>query len=121
VRAHTYSDGCGALEREERVGGGAVSFVQALAVGSFLLAIWCDTRLSEHRPATLTRRVVHVAVSGVLLQVAAIGVTLVGPTDAGAARQLTAVFVVLMPALVYAFLTGLWVIRTLAEAGLARH
>lgn len=98
-----------------------MNFVQALAVGAFLLAVWCDARLSEHRPATLVRRIVHVAVSGVLLQLACVGVALVGPTDAGAARQLTAVFAVLMPALVYAFLTGLWLIRTLAEAGLARR
>ena len=140
MEARPYSDDCEQLEREERgltrratddageaapcadrVGGGAMNFVQALAVGAFLLAVWCDARLSEQRPATLLRRIVHVAVSGVLLQLACIGVALVAPTDSGAARQLTAVFAVLMPALVYTFLTGLWLLRTLAEAGLARR
>ena len=123
MEAHPYSDDCGQLEGEHSDGvrGGAMNFVQALAVGAFLLAVWCDVRLSEHRPATLLRRFVHVAVSGVLLQLACVGVALVGPTDAGVARQLTAVFAVLMPALVYAFLTALWLMRTLAEAGLARR
>jgi hypothetical protein len=140
VEARPYSDHCEQLEGEERgvtrrgvddageaapradrVGGGAMNFPLALAVGTFLLAVWCDARLSEHRPATLVRRIVHVAVSGVLLQLACVGVALVGPTDAGVARQLTAVFAVLLPALVYAFLTGLWLMRTLAEAGLARR
>jgi hypothetical protein len=98
-----------------------VSFTMTLAVGAFLLAAWADARFEQRRPATPARRVAHVAVSCVLLQLASIGVALVAPTSAGAARQFVAVFAVLLPPLVYAFLAGLWLIRTLAETGLARR
>ncbi len=92
-----------------------------LALGAFLLAAWVDTRFEGRRPATPRRRAVHIAVSCILLQLASIGTGLLVPEQAGAARQLTAVFVVLLPLLVYAFLSGLWLIRSIAEAGLARR
>jgi hypothetical protein len=37
------------------------------------------------------------------------------------ARMFIAVFGLLLPALVYTFVTGLWLVRTLAEIGFARR
>ena len=56
------------------------------------------------------RRIVDEAPEGVLV-----------PEAAGAARRLTALFLVLLPLLVYTFLSALWLIRTIAESGLARR
>jgi hypothetical protein len=99
-----------------------MSFIVTLVAGAFLLAAWCDARLDQQRPATPARRIAHVAASCILLQVAGFGMKLFAPGDsAGAARQCVAVFVVLLPALVYAFVAGLWLLRTLAETALARR
>jgi hypothetical protein len=98
-----------------------MNFIVTLVLGAFLLAAWVDARVDERRPGTPARRIAHVAASCVLLQLASIGVALVAPNNASTARQVAAVFVVLLPALVYAFVAGLWILRTLAEAHVARR
>jgi hypothetical protein len=98
-----------------------MSFPVTLALGAFLLAVWVDARFDARRPSTPRRRAVHIAVSCILLQSASIGARFLVPDHSGAARQLAAVFVLLLPVMVYAFLSGLWLIRSIAEAGLARR
>jgi hypothetical protein len=98
-----------------------MNFTFALVLGAFLLAAWADMRLEQHRPASLRSLVVHVVVSCVLLQIATIGVALIVGQHGGTGRQFTAAFGLLLPTLVYAFLSGLWLIRTLADVGLARR
>jgi len=98
-----------------------MSFPLTLAVGAFLLATWVDVRFDGRRPATPRRRTVHIVASCILLQLATVGTGVLVPEAAGAARRLTALFLVLLPLLVYAFLSALWLIRTIAESGLARR
>jgi hypothetical protein len=98
-----------------------MSFPVTLALGAFLLAVWVDARFEGRRPPTPRRRAVHIAVSCILLQSASIGAGLLVPDNATAAMQLAAVFVLLLPVMVYAFVSGLWLIRSIAEAGLARR
>jgi hypothetical protein len=98
-----------------------MSFPVTLALGAFLLAVWVDARFEDRRPSTPRRRAVHIAVSCILLQSASIGAGLLVPDNAGAASQLAVVFVLLLPVMVYAFVSGLWLIRSIAEAGLARR
>lgn len=98
-----------------------MSFPVTLALGAFLLAVWVDARFDGQRPPTPRRRAVHIAVSCILLQSASIGAGLLVPDNANAAIRLATVFVVLLPVMVYAFLSGLWLIRSIAEAGLARR
>jgi hypothetical protein len=98
-----------------------MSFPVTLALGAFLLAVWVDARFEGRRPSTPRRRAVHIAVSCIVLQSASIGARFLVPDHAGAARQLAAVFVLLLPVMVYAFVSGLWLIRSIAEAGLARR
>ena len=98
-----------------------MSFFVGLVAGAFLLAAWADTRFEGRRPATPTWRIVHAAASCILLQLAGfLGGRLVGE-HAGTIRPMTAVFVIILPVLVYAFVSGLWLIRTLAELGFARR
>jgi mannitol-specific phosphotransferase system IIBC component len=98
-----------------------MSFFVGLVAGGFLLAVWADTRFEGRRPATPTWRIVHVAASCILLQLAGfLGGRLIGE-HSGAIRPTTAALVVILPVLVYAFVSGLWLIRTLAELGFARR
>jgi heme O synthase-like polyprenyltransferase len=96
-----------------------MSFVLALVLGAFMLAMWCDARLDRLRPSTLKWRVAHVAVACVALQLAAVGAGLLGPDGAGMLQHLVGVFAVLLPAFVYIFVSTLWLLRTLAELGFA--
>jgi hypothetical protein len=80
-----------------------------------------DARFEGRRPATPGRRMAHVAASFILLQLATLGAPFVVPEDAGVAPRMTAVFVLLLPLMVYALISGLWIIRTFAESGFARR
>jgi hypothetical protein len=93
----------------------------SVVLGAFLLAAWVDARFEGRRPATPGRRMAHVAASFLLLQVANLGAHFIVPEDAGIAPRMTAVFVLLLPLMVYALVSGLWIIRTFAESGFARR
>jgi hypothetical protein len=101
---------------------GGIDFTLALAVGGFLLASWVDARVGDGRPGTPARLTAHVVAGFVLLQ-ASVGVLyLVEAAGAGEAAFLVAVLTVFLPALTYALLTGLWLIRLLADVSrLARR
>lgn len=98
-----------------------MSFTTSLLCGAFLLAVWFDARFEPLRPASIGRRIVHVAASCVLLQLAAFGAGLLDPENGGAVRALAVVLAVLLPVFVYTFVSALWILRTLAEAAFARR
>jgi hypothetical protein len=90
-----------------------MNFVMALTSSAFLLAMWVDAKLEKRRPESPGWRVAHVAAACVLLQIAAFA--------GGHVIPIVAVFALLLPALVYTFVGGLWLIRTLAEVAVARR
>jgi hypothetical protein len=90
---------------------GGIDFTLALAVGGFLLASWVDAKVGETRPGTPTRLTAPVVAGFVLLQ-ASVGVLYL--SNAAGAYETTllgAVLAIFLPALAYALLTGLWLIR----------
>lgn len=98
-----------------------MSFTMALTLAAFLLAIWADARWEAQRPSKLGWRIAHFAAAFAALQLAAILGAVIVPDEPALGPQLTAAFALVLPALVYTFVTGLWLLRTLAEAGLARR
>jgi hypothetical protein len=99
-----------------------MSFAAALTVGAALIAMWLDVRLEGRRPASLLRRACHLAAGVAILQVASAGLRYALGADPSDLRQFAVVFVVLLPSIVYAFLSGLWLMRALADVvGLARR
>jgi hypothetical protein len=103
-------------------GMGLLNFAVALAVGAAVLACWLDVRLERARPASFTVRIGHAVAAYVVLRATTVvSHGLVG-SGASASKLFAVVFVVVLPGLVYAFLAGLWLMRTLAEvARLSRH
>jgi hypothetical protein len=93
---------------------GGLGFFGALTVGAAGLAVWVDCLLGARRPATALRRFIHAGVALAVLQLASV---LAAHLARGAplAQVLIAVFLLLLPSLVYAFLGGTWLIRTLAD------
>jgi hypothetical protein len=92
-----------------------MSFTVTLAMGAVLLAIWCDYRFEERRPGSLKSRMVHAAIAFGVLQLAAFAASWLLPDGAGHVRQLLVAFGVLLPGLVYAFVSAVWLMRVLAE------
>lgn len=98
-----------------------MSYTLTLVLGAFLLAAWFDARFERLRPATIQWRLGHVVAASVSLQVGVVAAGAIVPDGAGLERQLVGVFVLLLPGFVYTFVAGLWLLRTLAEAALARR
>ena len=92
-----------------------MTFTFGLTLGAAMLAVWLDGRLGDRRPHTHTQRLVHALLSVVAL-FASVGLLyLVRGVPQG--PFMGAVLVAFLPALVYALLAGLWMLRTLADIG----
>ena len=93
-------------------------FTLGMLLGAGLLAAWLDARLGAVRPESPMQRVVHAALS-VFALFGAVGLLyLVHGVPQG--LFIATVLAVFFPALVYALLAGLWMLRALSElTGLA--
>jgi hypothetical protein len=94
---------------------GGNAFTVGLLLGGFLIASWVDAKVGDARPGTPAKRLAH-AVAGVLALEGSVGLLYV--VQAATPSQpvfLVAVFALFLPALTYALLAGLWVLRMLAE------
>jgi hypothetical protein len=98
------------------------AFQLVLPIGAAALAAWIDVRLDARRPRSpIWRATCAFAACGVL-ELATVIFSHLGEPDAPLAQRFTALFLCLVPSLVFAFLTGLWLMRTLADvARLARR
>jgi hypothetical protein len=100
---------------------GEIAFAAALGAGAALISLWVDFRLSGRRPKSTRAGLVHVLVALVLLQVAVAVAGRLAGASASVEQRLGAVFFLLLPGLVYAFMSALWLLRTLADAAAARR
>jgi hypothetical protein len=99
---------------------GGVTFLGSLAGGAAVLGLWLDWRLANKRPASAVRRFVHAAIAFAILQVTS-GVA-GNWTSASDQAHFLVIFGLLLPSLVYAFLTSAWLLRAVVEASrLARR
>lgn len=99
---------------------GGSTFTLGLGLGAFLLASWVDAKLGDSRPESPYRRLAHALAGVAILEGSVGGLYLIA--GASSVVRLIAVFVLFLPALVYALLAGLWMMRTLADiVGLARR
>ncbi len=88
-------------------------FLVVFAVVAGVLALWVDYRFPSLAPETLGRAFIHVGVSLLcthLLVRFGLGVVL---ADASAMTRFAAVFVVALPVLAYAFLSGFWILKVM--------
>lgn len=92
-----------------------MSFVAGLTIAAALLAVWIDCLADNRRPKSLKRRAAHVVAAFAVLQGANFAFTLIAGDRAGDLRTVLLVFFLFLPSIVYTFLSGLWLMRTLAE------
>jgi len=98
---------------------GGTILTLALAGGGLLLASWVDAKVGDSRPASPMKLIGLCFVGVLLLQASAGAIYLV---ESSQAAIMAFVFGLFLPTLVFAMLTGLWLLRLLADiAGLARR
>jgi hypothetical protein len=96
----------------------AHNFLYAMGIGSALIAFWIALRFPNRGPANFQRALIHVVAA---LAVGWVTPLFTGPLIAGGyAPALAAFFAVLLPALVYTFLSGAWFLR-LAQQRIGQH
>jgi hypothetical protein len=78
-------------------------FMVALTVGAALLALWTHTRFPSLAPDHLPRTLLHAGLAFVVLMVT--------PHLLDESAPLKGIFLVVLPALVYALLGTIWVLR----------
>ena len=101
---------------------GGMELSLALAAGSLLLASWVDARVGDGRPESPMKRIGLCLVGVLVLHASVGGLYVVQAAGAPQAGLLAATLVLFLPALTFAMVTGLWLLRMLAEiAGLARR
>jgi hypothetical protein len=88
------------------------NFLLSLGVGSALLALWFVVRFPERTPADFPRAILHVVVAMVLGPITAQLAVLVWNRG----FPMAAIFGVLLPLLVYTFLSGAWVFKLATDA-----
>ena len=89
-------------------------FVLGLAAGAGLLAVWIHARFPGLAPERLGKTVLHTGIAFVLLKL----IPSVGDT---VPAMFAGIFLVVLPALVYALLCSIWMLRHAQSAmGLSR-
>ena len=95
------------------------AFIIVLTVAALVLALWLDVRFGDSRPKSPTQRILHSGVAYILLQASMAILRYVDDAGAASSGMAVTVLAVFLPALVYAFLTGIWLLRTVAEVARA--
>lgn len=86
------------------------TFVLFLCTGAAVLALWVVTRFPERGPNDMTRALLHVAISVVVLQLLVPAIHVVGATGVPGAQFLVS-FGLVLPGLTYVFLAAAWLIK----------
>jgi hypothetical protein len=94
---------------------GGASLSAGLAIGAILLAAWLDSRLDSRRPADPMRRIGHGLAAFVVLEVAVGVLAYLEAAHRSEPVLMVGLFALFVPALAYACLTGLWLLRTLVD------
>ncbi len=92
-----------------------VELATTVLVGAAVLALWLDVRLGERTPQSIVKVLLHGA--GAFIVVRAIAALAPGLIHQGStALTMLALFVLVLPAWIYAFLASLWAMKLLRAA-----
>jgi hypothetical protein len=86
------------------------TFVLFLCTGAAVLALWLVVRFPERGPDDVTKALLHVALSVLVLQLLVPAIHVVGGTGVPGA-QLIVSFGIVLPGLTYVFLAAAWMIK----------
>jgi hypothetical protein len=89
------------------------TFVLFLCSGAALIALWLVTHWPERGPDDMTKALLHVAASVVVLQLLVPAIHLVSATGVPAAQFIVS-FGIVLPGLTYVFVAAAWLIKAAA-------
>jgi hypothetical protein len=95
-------------------------FLMVLTLGAGVLALWINFRFPKLAPEGMWTAVVHVGMAILVGQALVPALTYAVPEVSPVARALVITFLLGLPALVYALLASIWVIR-IAQGALLRR
>jgi hypothetical protein len=95
-------------------------FLTVLTLGAGAIALWINFRFPKLAPEGIRPAVIHVGVAIVVGQVLLPGLSEAVPGSNPVMRALVTTFVLALPALIYALLASIWVIRIAQGAFLRR-
>jgi hypothetical protein len=95
-------------------------FLMALTLGAGAIALWINFRFPKLAPDGIRTAVIHVGAAILVGQVLLPGLTDAVPGSNPIMRALVTTFLLGLPALVYALLASIWVIR-IAQGALLRR
>ena len=87
-----------------------------LAVGAALVALWIDLRWEQRRPESPMRRMGHSFAAYGIVRLVSVATVHLGGDGTPLGQRVAVLFLLFTPGLVYAFLAGIWVLRSLADA-----
>jgi hypothetical protein len=90
-----------------------MTFVLLLCTGAAVLGLWIVVRFPDFGPSDVTKALLHVAVSIVILQLLVPAIHVVTGTGLPAAQLVVSLGIVL-PGLTYVFVAAAWLIRATA-------
>jgi hypothetical protein len=92
--------------------------VTAFAAG--LLALWVDARLEGRTPQSMMGTFVHVPISAFIVTMSPKLILIVVGGTESPVRKMAALLLAFLPALVYAWLSSIWMLKLLQRAALRR-
>jgi hypothetical protein len=92
------------------------AFLFCIAVGSAAIALWVDVRFPQLMPWSMRRLLVHLVLAVVVVYLVGPAMGVIAASGLPAAG-LASVFAVALPALVYEFLVGAWMIKLAQASG----
>ncbi len=96
------------------------AFVLVLCVGAAFLGLWFVVRFPDAGPSEMTRALLHVALSLLVLQLMASSISALSGFSVAVAR-FVASFGLVLPSLIYMFVAAAWLIRTAGTRLQGRH
>ena len=99
---------------------GGMNFTLTLTLGGALLAVWLDARFTGLRPKTVAHGLAH-AIASIFAVNGAAGLLLLVYGKISDEAFMGVVLGVFLPTLVYALVTGLWMLRALVGLAALRR
>jgi hypothetical protein len=87
-----------------------------VALGAGALAIWLDVRFGSRGPRTMAGTFGHLGGALLTLKLSTSGIVFIVAGSDSPARKMLAIFVALLPPLVYGWLSSIWLLKLLQRS-----